>query len=218
MASGFLLNEEWGWGCLRDCERHWKKKLASHCINTQGEDMNWSCFQPHYKVLLLLVVVVYVFMCSGSRHSYWLSLQWTLSIVTECYFFGHSQRSGLSEVFWQTDRKCWHQKIPTSVDIDDLTWATKEKNDSGGSGKATARERKAQWSIPSIFSSAAGCPLRISWAGTASAAVAWCTFGDTSHFTVHGSSIPCVPPVEISGEIAWQPLSLGEMNRHTGKP
>lgn len=77
----------------------------------------------------------------------------------------------------------------------DWIWTMKDNMDSGGSDKATARGKKAQFSLPSTVSNASGCPLKISLGETPSAAVA------RSGFTVHSSSIPRV----WHGEISFMP-------------
>lgn len=92
----------------------------------------------------------------------------------------------------------------------------KNKNEFGSSDKATARERKAQLSPVHtqqyVWLSPQGLPGRKGLGSCCTAA-----FGDTNYFTVH-SRIPHIWYVEVSREIAWQPLCLGEMNRHTSSP
>lgn len=112
-------------------------------------------------------------MCSGSCHLYWLSLQLSLNTDPLYVLWVYPEVRVEWGVLTNWQRKCRNQKIPASVDIDGLMWTVKDKNDSRGSDKATARERKAQLSrLPPILGTASDHPLRISLEETASAAVA----------------------------------------------
>lgn len=194
-------------------ERYWKKKLTSQSVGYSSSKHKILMFIELLlrSFLLFCLFVCLCFFCALEVvtfiDSHFHSLSLTLNMVTELDFLRAEP-----EVRFEWDVLTeGNQKIPSSVDTDDSIWTKEAKNDFGGSEKA--RERKAQLRLLSTLSSVSGHLLGSSLGGMASAAVARSAFGDTCDFTVYNSMAR-----RISGEIAWQPLCLGKMNRHTFKP
>lgn len=91
----------------------------------------------------------------------------------------------------------------------------KVKNDFGGSYRAIGMEGKAHLGLPSMLSSVYGQPLGVSLGGRPSGTVTRSAFG---YLSLHSPQwYPNIQQVDIFQGIEWQPLCLGEMNRHMGK-
>lgn len=132
-------------------------------------------------------------------------------------FFGHSQKPGLSEAFWLSDRR--NVEIRRFPQVWVLIWFELWKIKIIWEAQTKQQQGREKPScLPATLSNMSGRPLRISLGERPEQrAVSQSAFGDTNYFTVHSSS-PRIWYVEISGEIAWQPLCLGEMNTHTSSP